>query len=233
MTPLDRIKGGLVVSAQAYPDEPMRDPDTMRRVAQACALGGAAGIRAQGIADLQAMRPVIDLPIVGLWKDGHVGVFITPTVAHALAVAATAVDIVAIDGTLRPRPDGSTLADSVTAVHELGALVMADCSTLADGLAAAAAGADVIGTTLAGYTEDTLKTDGPDLQLLAALVRELDVPVVCEGRVHTVDQARAAMDAGAHAVVVGTAITHPTTITSWFAAAVHERDAATRGRAGG
>lgn len=216
MTALDRMRGGLVVSCQAYPGEPMRDPDTMRRVAQAAALGGAVGIRAQGLRDLEAIRDAVDLPLVGLWKDGTEGVFITPTVAHAVAVARTGSDVVAVDGTLRPRPDGSALVDSVEAVHALGALVMADCSTLDDALAAAAAGADVVGTTLAGYTETTTPTDGPDLGLLAALVRELDVPVVCEGRVHSPAQARAAMDAGAWAVVVGTAITHPTTITSWF-----------------
>ncbi len=218
--PVDAIRGGLVVSCQAYPGEPMRHPDTMRRIAQAAVLGGALGIRAQGIDDLEAMRPVIDVPLIGLWKDGKSGVFITPTVEHARAVAATGVDIVAIDGTLRPRPDGSSVADSVAVVHDLGALVMADCSTLADGVAAATAGADLVGTTLAGYTEDTARTDGPDLPLLTALVRELGLPVVCEGRIHTPAQAGAAMDAGAHAVVVGTAITHPTTITSWFVDAV-------------
>ncbi|MDC5698008.1 N-acetylmannosamine-6-phosphate 2-epimerase [Intrasporangium calvum] len=216
MNAVERIRGGLVVSVQAYPGEPMRHPDTMRRVAESAVRGGASGIRAQGIDDLRAMRPVIDLPLVGLWKDGDSGVFITPTVIHAVEVARTGCEIVAVDGTRRPRPDGSSLAESVAAVHREGALIMADCATLADGLAAAEAGADIIGTTLSGYTEDSPKTPGPDLDLVAALVRELGLPVVAEGRIHTPDQARAALDAGAHAVVVGTAITHPATITSWF-----------------
>lgn len=217
MSVVEALQGGLVVSVQAYPGEPMRDPETMRRIAEACVVGGAAGIRAQGIDDLQAIRKVIDKPLIGLWKDGAAGVVITPTVEHAIAVAGTGCEIVAVDGTLRPRPDGSTVADSVAAIHAAGALAMADCSCLADGLAAANAGADLIGTTLAGYTDDTTKTDGPDLDLVAAFVRELDRPIVAEGRIHTPAQARAAFDAGAHTVVVGTAITHPTTITSWFA----------------
>ncbi|WP_427891926.1 N-acetylmannosamine-6-phosphate 2-epimerase [Kribbella sp. GL6] len=225
MSVVEALKGGLVVSVQAYPGEPMRDPDTMRRIAQACMLGGAIGIRAQGIADLVAIRPVIDQPLIGLWKDGTTGVVITLTVEHAIAVARTGCEIVAIDGTLRPRPDGSSVADSIAAIHAAGALAMADCSCRTDGLAAAAAGADLIGTTLSGYTDDTddtAKTDGPDLALVAAFARELDRPVIAEGRVHTPAQARTALDAGAHAVVVGTAITHPTTITTWFADSVRQ-----------
>ncbi|MFD7160578.1 N-acetylmannosamine-6-phosphate 2-epimerase [Kribbella sp. NPDC059898] len=224
MSVVEALKGGLVVSVQAYPGEPMRDPDTMRRIAQACMLGGAVGIRAQGIADLVAIRPVIDQPLIGLWKDGTTGVVITPTIEHAIAVARTGCEIVAIDGTLRPRPDGSSVADSIAAIHAAGALAMADCSSLTDGLAAAAAGADLIGTTLSGYTDDTAKTDGPDLALVTIFARELDRPIVAEGRIHTPSQARAALDAGAHTVVVGTAITHPTTITTWFANSVRHSD---------
>lgn len=219
---IERIEGGLIVSCQAYPGEPMRDPDTMTRIAQAVVTGGACAVRAQGIDDLRAMRPVLSVPLIGLWKDGKDGVFITPSVEHALAVARTGAEVVAIDGTRRARPDGSSFADACAAVHEHGALVMADCATLADGVAAAAAGADLVGTTLAGYTPDRAKTPGPDLEVLADLVRELDVPVVAEGRIHTPADAAAALAAGAHAVVVGTAITHPTTITSWFAAAVRK-----------
>lgn len=224
MTVLDRLKGGLVASCQAYPGEPMRDPDTMRRVAQACIEGGAVAIRAQGIADLRAIRAVTELPVIGLWKDGHDGVFITPTVLHAVAVARTGCEMVAIDATRRPRPDGRPLRESFEAVHAEGALVMADCSSLDDAVAAVAAGADVIGTTLSGYTPDTVSAQGhphgPDLALVARLARELDVPVLAEGRIHTPIQARAALDVGAHAVVVGTAITHPTSIASWFVEAL-------------
>lgn len=216
-----QLRHRLVVSCQAYPGEPMRDPDTMRRVALAAAAGGAAGIRAQGLADIAVIRDAVGLPVIGLWKDGDDDVFITPTLDHALAVARAGAHVVALDGTSRPRPDGRTLGETVAAVHErTGALVMADCATFEEGVAAAEAGADLVGTTLAGYTAYTRKQPGPDLDLVARLAREIDVPVVAEGRIHTPVQAAQALRAGAWAVVVGTAITHPTTITGWFASAM-------------
>ncbi|MFG2099966.1 N-acetylmannosamine-6-phosphate 2-epimerase [Micromonospora echinaurantiaca] len=220
---VEQLRRRLVVSCQAYPGEPMRDPDTMRRVALAVARGGAAGIRAQGLADIAAIRDAVDLPLIGLWKDGDDDVFITPTLDHALAVARAGAHVVALDGTSRPRPDGRTLGETVAAVKErTGALVMADCSTLEEGVAAAAAGADLVGTTLAGYTAYTSKQPGPDLDLVARLATAIDVPVVAEGRIHRPEQAAQALRAGAWTVVVGTAITHPTTITGWFASAVAE-----------
>lgn len=218
---IEGIRHRLVVSCQAYPGEPMRTPDTMRRVALAAARGGAAGIRAQGLADIAAIREAVDLPLIGLWKDGNDDVFITPTLEHALSVARAGAHVVALDGTARPRPDGRSLGETIAAVHQLtGALVMADCSTLAEGIAAAAAGADLVGTTLAGYTSYTTKQPGPDLDLVARLAAAVDVPVVAEGRIHTPVQAAQALRAGAWSVVVGTAITHPTTITGWFASAM-------------
>ncbi|MET8307207.1 N-acetylmannosamine-6-phosphate 2-epimerase [Micromonospora sp. NPDC005173] len=220
-TLIAQLRHRLVVSCQAYPGEPMRDQDTMRRVALAAVQGGAAGIRAQGLADIAAIRDAVDLPLIGLWKDGDDDVFITPTLDHALAVARAGAHIVALDGTARPRPDGRSLTETVAAVHEqTGAMVMADCSTLAEGIAAAAAGADLVGTTLAGYTSYTSKQPGPDLDLVAQLATAIDVPVIAEGRIHTPAQAAQALRAGAWAVVVGTAITHPTTITGWFASAM-------------
>ncbi|GHH66838.1 putative N-acetylmannosamine-6-phosphate 2-epimerase [Streptosporangium violaceochromogenes] len=222
---LAALRGRLVVSCQAYPGEPMRDADTMCRVARAVAAGGAAGIRAQGLADLRRIRAALDLPLIGLWKDGDGEVFITPTLEHALAVAGAGADIVAVDGTGRPRPDGRTLAETVRAVHErTGRLVMADVSTYEEGLAAAEAGADVVGTTLSGYTPYSPAGPGPDLDLVGRLARDLPIPVIGEGRLHTVEQAAEAIRRGAHAVVVGTAITHPTSITRWFASALREAE---------
>ncbi|MFC8303836.1 N-acetylmannosamine-6-phosphate 2-epimerase [Specibacter sp. NPDC057265] len=222
LTNLDSLQGQLVVSAQAYPGEPMRDPRTMAQIAASAVTGGAAAIRVQGIADIQFARAAVEVPIIGLWKDGHDGVFITPTLHHALSCASAGADIVAIDGTRRPRPDGLTLAQTIAGIHaESNSLVMADCGSLADAIAAAEAGADLIGTTLAGYTGERPKTEGPDLELLADIVAAgLGRPLIAEGRIHSPAQARAALDAGAFAVVVGTAITHPSTITSWFKAAL-------------
>jgi N-acylglucosamine-6-phosphate 2-epimerase len=214
---LEAVRGRLMVSCQAYPGEAMNSPEVIRAVALATVQGGAAGLRVQGVEDIAAVRAVVELPIVGLWKDGQDDVFITPTLEHALAVAAAGADVVAVDGTQRPRPDGRSLAEVVGAVHDrTGKLVMADCSTFEEGVAAAAAGADLVGTTLSGYTPYSTKGDGPDLELVARLAGAIDAPVAAEGRIHTPDQAAAAIAAGAWTVVVGTAITHPATITSWF-----------------
>ncbi len=219
---LQALRGKLIVSAQAYPGEPMRTPSTMAQVAASAVIGGAAAVRVQGLADVQFTRSAVEVPVIGLWKDGHDGVFITPTARHALAVANAGAHIVAIDGTRRERPDGLTLKATIDMVHEQShALVMADCGSLADALNAAEAGADLIGTTLAGYTGEREKTAGPDLDLLAAIAMAgLGIPLIAEGRIHTPAQARAALDMGAFAVVVGTAITHPASITGWFDAAM-------------
>ena len=199
---LERLRGGLIASAQAYPGEPMRDPRTMDEVAQACVAGGAVGVRAQGLADLALITQHVDVPVIGL--------------------AATGVEIVAIDATRRPRPDGLTFAQTVAGLKEArpGILVMADCGSLEDARTAQDAGADVLGTTLAGYTGERPKTDGPDVELIDQVAAIAQVPLVVEGRVHTPAQAALAIEHGAFAVVVGTAITHPTTITSWFVDAV-------------
>lgn len=216
------LAGRLVVSCQAYPGEPMRHPETMARVAAAVEIGGAAAVRVQGLEDISAVRERVAVPVLGLWKDGVDGVVITPTLEHVRAVAGAGAQVVAFDATQRSRADGSTAADAIRLCHEeLGVLAMADCDDLASAVAAAEAGADLVGTTLAGYTPARAKGTGPDLDLVATLAREIPVtPVVAEGRIHTPDQAAVALAAGAHAVVVGTAITHPSTITRWFAAAV-------------
>jgi N-acylglucosamine-6-phosphate 2-epimerase len=216
--PITTLTGGLIVSCQAYPGEPLRHPETMAQMAEAVVAGGAVAIRAQGLADVSFIKGRTTVPLIGLWKDGHDGVFITPTLRHARAVRDAGAEIIALDGTRRPRPDGLTLADTIARLRDSGpTLIMADCGSLDDALAASDAGADLIGTTLAGYTDDRPPTTGPDLELLAQMVAHLPgLPIVAEGRVHTPEQARAALNTGAHAVVVGTAITHPTTITNWF-----------------
>lgn len=215
---LPRLRGGLIVSCQAYPGEPMRDPRTMAQVAQACVAGGAVGIRVQGVADVQLTAAAVDVPVIGLWKVGDDGVFITPTLGHALAVAGAGAQIVAVDGTRRARPDGLSLDEVVAGLHRHapGVVIMADCGSLDDAIAAVGAGVDVIGTTLAGYTGERPRTDGPDLDLVADIAGRVGSPVIAEGRYSTPEQVTAALDAGAYAVCVGTAITHPTTITRRF-----------------
>lgn len=218
--PLELLRGGLIVSCQAYPGEAMRDPRTMAQVAAAALVGGAAGIRVQGIGDIRATAQ-LPVPIVGLWKDGDAEVFLTPTLDHAKAVADAGADIIAIDGTRRDRPDGLTLAETIAGLRaHSDALIMADCGSLDDAIAAEEAGADILGTTLSGYTGERPKTTGPDLELIELIAARCRRPIVAEGRIHTPAQGAAAIGAGAFAVCVGTAITHPSTITTWFADAV-------------
>ncbi len=220
---LDQTHGGLIVSCQAYADEPMRDPRTMAQVARSAVAGGAAAIRLEGIDDIREAAG-LPVPIIGLWKVGDNDVFITPTLAHARAVADAGADIVALDGTRRPRPDGRSLAETVRELRvSHDALIMADCGSLDDAREAERAGVDIIGTTLAGYTGERETTEGPDLELVREIAAESALPLIAEGRVHSPAQAVAALNAGAFAVCVGTAITHPATITGWFTRAIDLR----------
>ncbi|WP_236794377.1 N-acetylmannosamine-6-phosphate 2-epimerase [Amycolatopsis sp. GM8] len=223
---LNSLQGGLVVSCQSNPGEAFHSSAAMAMFARTALASGAVGIRAQGPDDVALIHQDIPLPQIGLWKThpAH-GVFITPTLEHALAVARAGAEIIAIDGTRRPRPDGLTLRETITAIHErTNALVMADVATAADATAAQDAGSDMVSTTLSGYTDDTRdKGDGPDFDLLRTTVAALTVPVFAEGRIRTPELAAEAIALGAHAVVVGTAITDPTTITSWFVQAIHKR----------
>ncbi|MGF3054301.1 N-acetylmannosamine-6-phosphate 2-epimerase [Microbacterium sp. YY-03] len=211
------LRGNVTVSCQAYPGEPMRDPRTMTQMAEAVVLGGAAAVRAQGLDDIRSIVAAVEVPVIGLVKDGADGVFITPTLEHALAVAEAGAHVVALDGTRRPRPDGRTLAETIQGLKaQYDVLVMADCGSLDDAKAAEAAGADFIGTTLAGYTREREKTEGVDFELVAEVVAACERPVVVEGRIRTPHDVTRAFELGAFNVCVGTAITHPTSITGWF-----------------
>ncbi|MBM7503608.1 N-acetylmannosamine-6-phosphate 2-epimerase [Agromyces aurantiacus] len=230
---LDRLRGRLVVSCQARVGEPLHGSAHMTAMALSAIAGGAGGIRCEGPEDVRAIRNATDLPLIGLWKVGHEGVYITPTLEHAVQVAEAGADLVAIDATARQRPDGRTLDETIAALTERGIGVMADVSTLDEGIAAARAGATVVGTTLSGYTPDTTGASGPDVALVAALAAAVDVPVIAEGRIQRPGQLAAAFDAGAWAVVVGGAITRPASITAGFVEAIPAdagRRAAERGR---
>ncbi len=218
------LAGGLIVSCQARPDNPLHGPTFMAAMAMAAAAGGAAGLRMNGPDDIRAARALTDLPIIGIFKRRYpdAPIEITPTFAEAAEVAAAGATIIALDATGRPRPDGSTVAALIARIHaELDLPVMADVAGADDGAAAAAAGADVVATTLSGYVDPGAPPpDDPDLSLIAALAGRVRVPVIAEGRIKSPAQARTALDRGAFAVVVGTAITNPREITRWFARAL-------------
>lgn len=207
--------GTLVVSCQAGPGNPFFSPELMALMARAAQAGGAGAIRANGAVDVAAIRAVTDLPIIGLNKLGDPGgVFITPTFGSAIGIVEAGADLIALDGTLRPRPDGDQLQRQISRVHhELGVPVIADVDSLEAGIAARADGADLIATTLSGYT-DASNPSGPDVELVHQVAARLDCPVIAEGRIRTAEDVRAVCEAGAYAVVVGSAITNPMDITA-------------------
>jgi N-acylglucosamine-6-phosphate 2-epimerase len=217
---LDAFRGGLVVSVQAPPGSPLRDPAHMAAIARAAEEGGAAGIRAAGAQDVAAIKAAVHIPVIGLHKrHAPEGVLITPTLEDARRVADAGADVVAVDATLRPRTDGGSTADFLAELGEaLAVPVLADVDELEAGRQAEAAGAAAVATTLAGYTGAAVPV-APDLELVAALDRAVDVPVVAEGRYATPAQVRDAFAAGADAVVVGTAITDPMALTRRLAVA--------------
>lgn len=217
------IKGrGLVVSCQAYEGEPLYGPQHMVEMARAAELGGAIGIRANGAADIAAMKQIIQVPIIGLNKRNLAGsdVYITPTLEDALSVHQAGADIVAIDGTGRPRPDGRTLKETIAELKRNDIYIMADVSTYEEGIYAAELGADYVSTTLSGYTPYSPQHDTPDIELVRRLVDSLQIPVVAEGRITTEEEVNQALDFGAQFVVIGSAITRPQHIVEKYIQAI-------------
>ena len=220
MSLLEALRGGLIVSVQAWPDSALDDPQVIAAMARAAQDGGAAAVRIAGVEHLQAVRARVALPIVGLIKREYAGfeTYITPTAAEVESVIASGAEIVALDATKRARPDGSRLTDAILTIHAAGRLAMADCSNADDASAAGAAGADILATTLCGYTEATHGHRLPALDLVAELAR-LRKFAICEGGVRSPAEVRAALDAGADAVVVGSAITNVDWLVREFAGA--------------
>lgn len=208
--PLPFPAGSVVISAQAPAGSPLEDAEVMAALAHAAELGGAAAIRANGAAHVAAIAAVVGVPVLGINKQGNrAGVYITPTFESAAEVVAAGASAVALDGTARPRPDGVPLSELVARIHdELGVAVMADCDSVESAQFAAAAGCDAVATTLAGYVDGSAGP-GPDLELLREMATAVSVPVVGEGRFSTPEHVAMAFALGAHAVVVGQAVTNP------------------------
>lgn len=213
MSVLEGLRGKLVVSVQARPGRALDDPHVLAAIARAAEDAGAAGVRIQGVANLRAVRARVRVPIIGIIKREYTGFepYITPTIDEADAVLQCGAEIVAFDATARPRPGGAQVADIIRAIHAGGALAMADCALAADGQRALAAGADLVATTLCGYTNESRGCRLPAFDLVRELAR-LDTFVVCEGGIHSPADAARARSEGADAIVVGTAITN----TEWL-----------------
>ena len=217
---IEQLKNGMIVSCQAEGEDPFNAaPEYMALFARAAEMGGAIGIRTQGIEKLKAIKRATKLPVIGLLKsqfaDGTVR--ITGSFAEVEQLIAAKSDIVAIDGTFRKR-EGLTGPEFICEVKKrYGCLVLADIATYDEAKACEEAGADCVSTTLNGYTPDTLQFhDGPNYDVLKACVKGLSIPVFAEGRYNTPAEAGKAMEMGAFAVISGTAITRPRVITQWF-----------------
>ncbi|MFJ4223251.1 N-acetylmannosamine-6-phosphate 2-epimerase [Microbacterium sp. NPDC089695] len=221
MTDLETLRGRLIVSCQAPDGSPLRDPGIIAAIAEAAVIAGAAAVRINSAEHVAAVRARVDVPIIGLEKvvtDGRQ--WITPRVDLAKALIDAGADIVAFDATRRARPGTPEVDELLPAIRALGVPVMADIDDADAGRHAGALGAELVGTTLSGYTSTPQNRDGdPDIDLVGALAA-LPTPVIAEGRIKSPAELRQAFEAGAFAVVVGTSITEPMALTTRYLAAV-------------
>lgn len=219
---IEKLCGGLIVSCQAAKGSPLCNPDVIAALALTAELHGAVGVRINSAEHVAATKLRVTVPIIGIEKvvTPESDVYITPTFEVASRLAASGASIIAVDATLRPRPQGERLADLIRRIQqELRLPVMADVATFDEGLHAADCGAEIVATTLCGYTAESRGVQLPAFELLVKLAGKLSVPLICEGGVSTPEEVQQAFDCGAFAVVVGTAITGIGHLVERFAAA--------------
>lgn len=220
----EKIKGGLIVSCQALDDEPMHSSFIMGRFAKAAKMGGAVGIRANTEEDIQEIKRVVDLPVIGIVKREYEDspVYITPTMREVDEVVRGGAEICALDATSRPRPLGVTLAGLVQEIRKKypALLLMADTSGFDEMKEAEVLGFDFIGTTMRGYTEDTKGIPIPDFDLIRRAAYELHTPIIAEGGISEPEELSRVLACGAYAAVIGGAITRPQNITKRFVDAI-------------
>lgn len=219
---IQSIKGGLIVSCQALPGEPLYNGENsiMPLMAKAAQIAGAAAIRTNGVMDVDKIKEKTGMPIIGLIKKNYEGYepFITSTMNEVDQLVNSKADIIAIDCTDRERFNGITVREFIRLVKKKyeDIILMADISTYEEGVIAYEEGVDIIGTTLSGYTSYSERLKGPDFELVKKLAANLDIPIIAEGRIHYPEDAKKMLDLGAYAVVVGGAITRPLEIASRF-----------------
>ncbi|MDF9825697.1 N-acylglucosamine-6-phosphate 2-epimerase [Breznakia sp. PF5-3] len=219
---LDKIKGKLVVSCQALPDEPLHSSFIMGRMALAAKVGGASGIRAQSKEDIDEIKKVVDLPVIGIVKRNYPDsdIYITPTKKEVDELLSTGCEMIALDATDRKRPNDEKIEDLIEYIKAHGVKTMADCSTYEECMEAERIGFDCVSTTLCGYTPYSKKVDGPNFELIKRLVKDLKTPLLAEGKINTPEELRQVLELGAYSAVVGGAITRPQQITKTFIDAI-------------
>ena len=220
MTLPDALRGGLIVSVQAWDGSVLNTPEAIALLARCAIANGAVAVRVEGLDRIRAVRAAVDVPIIGIIKRETPGFepYITATDDDIAAVAAAGSSIVAFDATRRPHPAGATVGGLIGACARAGVIAMADCADADDARDAAAAGAHIVASTLAGYTTATRGRALPALDLIATLAT-LGRFAIAEGGIGTPDAARAAFAWGADAIVVGTAITNVDALVRNFFAA--------------
>lgn len=223
MNVINRLKGKVVVSCQAMPSEPLYAEKCMIAMMQSVVKGGAGGLRVAGARDVKNAKKLFNIPVIGLTKPDVIPsnwqeiVYITPTQKEVIELIEAGADIVALDGTMRKRPDNAKLEDLIKYIKINKRISMADISTLEEGLNAEQLGANILSTTLSGYTQFSQnRGDEPDFELLEQLVKNTNLPVVLEGRIWEPEQIDKAFEIGAYCVVIGSAITRPQLITKRF-----------------